>query len=199
VLTPGGVRIDTFFPSVEREPVPTLLYSGVLNDPRKGVAMLLEAVAIMARTEPGLRLWLSGPGDAESLLSKAPAAARERTEVLPLGTPEDQPKRYSAAWATVLPSIAEAFGLSLVESLACGTPIVAVADAALPELARTGIGSLSPPGDASALAAACVEALGLSKDAGIRERCREASQAYDWDAAVAPAVEAIYESGLRAL
>ena len=191
-LTPGGVRLARFRPGTERMSEPTLLYSGALDEPRKNVATLLEAVAILSRTEPRVRLWLSGPGDASALLERAPAAARERTDVLPLGSPDDQPQRYGAAWATVYPTQNEAFGLVLVESLACGTPVVASDHASLPELVEDGAGTMARLGDAHALAEACASALELAQRPGIRDECRAVAARHDWDTAVAPRIEALY-------
>jgi phosphatidylinositol alpha-mannosyltransferase len=190
-LTPGGVRLDRFQPAQQRAPVPTLLYSGALEEPRKGVAGLLEAVAVLARTVPDLRLWLSGPGNAARLLADAPREARERTELLPLGTP-DMAGVYGSAWATVLPSTFEAFGLTLLESLACGTPIVGMDHGALPELVRPSHGALAAPGDPDSLAEACGRALELATDADIVERCRTAATPFDWDSGLAPEFERLY-------
>jgi glycosyltransferase involved in cell wall biosynthesis len=192
--TPGGVRLSRFAPAERRTPRPTLLYSGVLDEPRKRLADLLEAVAILARTEPDVRLWLSGPGDPTALLARAPTEARVRTALLPLGTPDLAPV-YGQAWATVLPSTHEAFGLVLVESLACGTPIVAADHAALPELVAPGVGALAAPEDPAALAVACAEAIELARDPATVERCREQAVPFDWDTGIAPAVEALYEGG----
>jgi phosphatidylinositol alpha-mannosyltransferase len=190
-LTPGGVRLDRFQPAGQRAPVPTLLYSGALEEPRKGVAGLLEAVARLARTVPDVRLWLSGPGDAARLLADAPREARERTEVLPLGTPE-MAGVYGSAWATVLPSTFEAFGLTLLESLACGTPVVGTDHGALPELVRPAHGALAAPDDPDSLAKACGRALELATDPDIVERCRTAATPYDWDTSLSPAFERLY-------
>ncbi|MES4793150.1 MAG: hypothetical protein C4321_09370, partial [Chloroflexota bacterium] len=77
---------------------------------------------------PDVAVWLSGPGDASALLAAAPPEARARTTVLPLGEPTAQHERYGRAWVTTLPSRGDSFGMVLVESLACGTPIVAAAD-----------------------------------------------------------------------
>ena len=191
-LTRGGVSTSVFTPAATRASRPTLLYSGVLTVSRKHVALLLEAVALLAARMPDVELWLSGSGDPSELLAKAPPAARERTTVLPIGSPADQPARYGQAWATVLPSVHEAFGLALVESLACGTPIVGADDAALPELVRPGVGALATPGDAASLATACEAALGLASEPGITDRCRAAAEPYDWDRSVAPEIEALY-------
>jgi glycosyltransferase involved in cell wall biosynthesis len=193
-LTPGGVRLDRFQPNVPREPKPTLLYSGVLDVPSKGVGTLLEAVALLSEREPAVKLWLSGSGDPTRLLAAAPRAAVERTEILPIGEPYDQSARYSAAWATVLPSVGEAFGLVLVESLACGTPIVGTDDSAPPEIVEPGIGTLAAPRDARALADACARALALAADPSTSERCREVAKRHDWDTAVVPTMEEVYLS-----
>ncbi len=192
-LTPGGVRLDAFRPVAPRESAPTILYSGVLTEPRKGVATLLNAVAMLAEREPRVRLWLSGSGDATALLRAAPRAAVDRTEVLPLGRPGDQPERYSRAWVTALPSVDEAFGLALVESLACGTPIVAADDAALPELIEPEIGALAVPRDVASLADACAAALEIcGGDERARETCRDAARRHDWDSSVTLRTEAAY-------
>ena len=84
----------------------------------------------------------------------------------------------------------------LVESLACGTPVVVADHSSLPELAQPGVGVVArigePPGNPAALADACAKALALAREDGIRERCRAAAEPYDWDGAVAPMVESLY-------
>jgi glycosyltransferase involved in cell wall biosynthesis len=200
-ITPGGVHLSRFRPVAERAAEPTLLFSGVLDEGRKGVAELLQAVAILASTEPRVRLWLSGPGDADGLLRAAPAEARDRTEVLPLGKPEDQPRRYASAWVTALPARYEAFGLVLIESLACGTPVVVADHSSLPELAQPGVGVVAGigelPGNPAALADALAQALTLARENGIVERCRAAAEPYDWDEGIVPMVEALYHGTIR--
>jgi glycosyltransferase involved in cell wall biosynthesis len=192
-LTPGGVHLDDFTMSSQRADRPTLVYAGALTVSRKHVGDLLEATAILSTRRPDVCLRLVGPGDPSALLAAAPEAARERTEVI---APDDAdlPKIYAEAWATVLPSVNEAFGIVLVESLACGTPIVVCDDAAPPELARPGVGEIAAPRDPVSLAQACERALDLAVQDGIEERCRAAAVPYDWDTRIAPAVEALYRT-----
>ncbi len=191
VLIPGGVRLSEFAP-VEREPNPTVLFSGALDEPRKGLGTLLEAIAIVAEEEPDVVLWVSGAGDAGPILAKGPAAALERTTVLPLGAPEEQGGRYGRAWATSLPSEGDSFGLVLIESLASGTPIVAADDGAPPELVRPGIGAMTRLHDPESLADGLREAFALARHPATADACRAAASAYDWDQGLAPWLERLY-------
>jgi phosphatidylinositol alpha-mannosyltransferase len=194
IVVPGGVDLTSFAPAAARTATPTLLFSGALTEPRKGIATLLEALPIVARTEPEVRLWLSGPGDPSPFLDDAPSEAVERTDVLGAGESHLQHERYGAAWATCLPSVADSFGMVLVESLACGTPIVVSTDGAPKELVEPGVnGELCEPGDAQGLAAACLRAIALARDPGTTIASRSAAARFDWDQGLAPYCEAVYE------
>ena len=190
VLTPGGVRLDRFPLTSGRAPQPTLLYAGTFDDPMKNLPLLLDAVATLATWEPDIRLVMTGPGDPSPHLRTAPEAARARTEVLPLGTP-DLASVYGRAWVTVLASKWESFALTLIESLACGTPIVATRHGAGPERVPDGTGVLCEPDDLESFVAACEQALSLARDPATPARCRTAAMPYDWDALV-PLYERIY-------
>jgi phosphatidylinositol alpha-mannosyltransferase len=193
VVTPGGVNLAEMRPAARRADHPVLLFSGAITEPRKGVATLLEALPIIAESEPGVELWLSGPGDPAALVDAAPAAARPRTTLLGLGEIHDQAARYGQAWATVLPSVNDSFGQALLESLACGTPIVASTNAAVPELVTPGItGSLCQAGDAGSVASACLQTIELARLPATVEACREFAAPYDWLTGLAPRYERYY-------
>ncbi len=191
-LIPGGVRLDEFRPAPSRAERPTLLFSGALDEPRKGVNVLLDALGVLASERPDVRLWLSGPGDPSEVLATAPDVARARTDVLPLGEPADQAGRYAEAWVTVLPSTHESFGMVLLESLACGTPIVVTNHSAPPELVTPATGLVCEPNDPSSLAAALAAALDLSQKPETVDACRAFARRYDWDEALAPHLEELY-------
>lgn len=85
-----------------------------------------------------------------------------------LGPLKDVAPLYQAADIAVVPSHFEALGLSALEALACGTPVVASAVGGLLDFMQDDVnGALCPPQDASALA----DALGrLLRDADLRNR-----------------------------
>jgi phosphatidylinositol alpha-mannosyltransferase len=196
VVVPGGVDLGRFVPAEARDSAPTILFSGAITVPRKGVSVLLEALPLVAETEPEVQLWLSGPGDPGELLASAPPGARERTHVLGLGEPDGQPDRYGRAWVTCLPSTFDSFGMVLVESLACGTPVVTTTHSAPREVVDVGVtGELCAPSDPPALAAALVRGIELTRRPGTVEACRAAAEPFDWDRGVAPLVERLYSNG----
>ena len=197
-LLPGGVDTSTFVPTDVRSPHPTILFSGAIDEPRKGVATLLEALPLIAEVEPDVRLQLSGPGDATALLSAATSVARERTDLLGRGSIGDQPGRYARAWTTALPANHETFGLVLLESLSSGTPVVAADNSALPEMVTPGVtGSLCTFGDAASVAAACISSIALARRGDIADACRASAEPYDWFRGVAPICIDAYQSALE--
>ena len=110
-----------------------------------------------------------------------------------------------AAWRraslAVVPSVwPEPFGMVAMEALAAGTPVVASATGALPEVVRDGVdGVLVPPGDARALAAA-VRALVGDDDRRLRLAANARAGAARFEPmAVAAKVDAVYERALDAV
>lgn len=185
-VVPPGVRWAEHAPGV-RERRPTLLYAGSLTESRKGLGLLLEAAALLRREVPGLQLWLLGQG--------APPAGLDRdlvTRCELVGSAELR-HAYATAWATVLPSTAESFGMTLVESLASGTPVVARVDGGGPAeiVDSDDVGRLAGP-SADSLARACAEVLELAGRASTAAACREHARRYDWDEVVVPALLEVY-------
>jgi glycosyltransferase involved in cell wall biosynthesis len=196
VVVPGGVSMETFRPAPEREQEPTILFSGAITEPRKGVALLLQALPIVAETEPGVQLWLSGPGDTSQLLADAPPEARERTHSLGLGEADRQHERYGRAWLTALPSTHDSFGMALIESLACGTPLVTTTHGAPPELVTEGVtGEICQPNEPEDLARALLRCFELSRRPDTVDACRASAERFDWDKGLAPLCERLYMGG----
>lgn len=104
------------------------------------------------------------------------------------------PFYYAAATVTVLPSLAvESFGLVLVESMACGTPVVASDLPGVRSVVAQGAGVLVPPGDDDALTRAIGRLLDGSSGERLEDIGRDVRMRYAWDAVV-DTLEALYSA-----
>lgn len=196
-VLPPGVRIDQFVPDLHaRTGPPRLLFSSDAGDRRKRVDLALAATAMLTSRRPGIRLELGGPGDHSWALARlgGDAAARAPVDVLGTGDLDAVPSRYRAATATVLPADDEAFGLVLVESLACGTPVVCVRSGGPPEIVDDDrIGRVADAGDPVSLAAALDAVVDLAADPATPARCAQHARRWGWVEAIGPAHEALYD------
>lgn len=135
-VIPCGVDLKRFVPherQLARERLglkrhqPVLLFVGRL-DPFKGPDLLLKAAAMMKKQAQVVIVGGETTGDKEvEQLRELAVQLKISKRVLFLGARPQQelPVLYSAADVTVIPSYHESFGLAAVESLACGTPVVA--------------------------------------------------------------------------
>jgi phosphatidyl-myo-inositol alpha-mannosyltransferase len=148
-----------------------VLFVGRADEPRKGFAVLREAMARLEAETPG------------AFVLDAVGPATERGEV----SAAELSAAYAAADVCAVPSVGgESFGLVALEALAHGTPVVASRIRGYADwLDGAGAGRLVPAGDAGALA----EGLrALTADAVEHARCaaraREVAERYDWNRGV---------------
>lgn len=171
-----GVDLDAFTPGVHRAERPTLACAAAADDGRKRVGLLLRAFAHVRRERPDARLLLTQPRD--------PRMARNLTGQHPgleLVAPEqDVGQMFREAWVSGLTSYNEAFGLVLVESLACGTPVFAAREGGVPEIVdRPEVGRLFEGDDEREVARVVLETLELAEDPGTAAACRARAEAFD--------------------
>jgi phosphatidylinositol alpha-mannosyltransferase len=178
-VLPPGIRPDVFQPNLSpRQGGPTFLFAAAADDPRKRLPVLLDALTLLLDEISEARLVIGGPGELPTPIDRRVRAA---ITTLGAGTADDVARRYRDATATVLPSVDEAFGLVLVESLACGTPVVAVRSGGPCEIVAPGVGALATPDDPASLATAMAEVAGLAADPQTPARCVARAQQWSWD------------------
>lgn len=112
-----------------------LLFVGTLK-PHKS---LLQVVQALARPEVPADVQLAVAASADPRYPEVPAMVinlglQKRVHFLGHVDKERLPALYGAARATLLPSTYESFGLPMIESMACGTPVIAAPFASLPEV-----------------------------------------------------------------
>lgn len=194
LVLPPGIRLCRFPPELSpRSGPPVVLFSASLADPRKRAPLALEAFTLFRRRHPGARLVLSGPGEPAELLSGVDDATRAAVETPGVGVPDEIPGRYRRATVTFLPAAREAFGLCLVESLACGTPVVCTDEGGMAELVDPTVGRVAAASPA-ALAVALEEAVHLAAQPSTPARCAGRARRWDWETVVGPAHVEIYRA-----
>lgn len=138
---------------------PTILYVGEYG-PHKGFAEAFAVAGAVAQAGLPHRLAMVGhlapwyEPSVRDLLRAAPSP--DRVDLL--GYVDDVVAAYQEADALIVTSRYEGFCLPALEAMACGTPVVAFANSALPEVVGEA-GVLVPDGDVPAFAAAVVELL----------------------------------------
>jgi glycosyltransferase involved in cell wall biosynthesis len=154
----------------------------------KGLDLVVDAVARLARSGlPDLRLVVAGTGNyLESLKKHArDTGAADFVQFAGRVTEEEKVELYRQAWALVMTSPKEGWGLTCLEAQACGTPVIASDSPGLREAVRheTG-GLLVPHGNADRLAEAMRR---IVTDAELRERLKRGALSFaaefSWDRA----------------
>jgi glycosyltransferase involved in cell wall biosynthesis len=158
-VVPPPVDLDAFVPGDGRAATPTVVCPADRTEPRKRVDLLVEAVRCM----DGVRLVLDGRGPA---LSEPFVELRDFDDRAALAA------AYREAHVAALPSWGEAFGLVLVESMACGTPSVGPT-AELYD--RPGVGEAFDGDDPAELAAALERAMAQADPQACRARAQDFS------------------------
>lgn len=130
----NGVDTDWYRPGTKADR-PTILYLGRLKR-YKHIERLLAAVAAL----PQVHLDIAGDGDQREVIEEQVRELGIEDRVTLHGFVDEERKRelLQAAWVNATASVAEGWGLSVMEAAACGTPSVAVAHGGLTESIRDG-------------------------------------------------------------
>lgn len=162
----------------------------------KGVRYMIEAMRFVSAAIPNAHLVIAGDG---ALRLSLEAMARKQgvaraISFLGAVPPISIPALFATGECFVCPSVAEGFGISVIEALAAGVPVVAACVGGIPDIITDGVdGTLVPPRNPEALALGVIQIL--------RDNARRAcfsmagklrAKEFDWDVVV-PRVYALFE------
>jgi glycosyltransferase involved in cell wall biosynthesis len=193
-IIPIGVDIDRFGPisrqRIETEERKVLFFLGLLDQfhKYKGLDYLLEALSIVKKRVPYVKLLVGGAG--ELLNYYQDMAIRlglsDNVEFLGFISEDMLAHCYNRCDAFVLPSISskqEGFGIVLLEAMACGRPIISTDIVGVAEdVKRCNAGKIVGPKDVNALADAILDIItneALAEEMGMRGR-RLVEEKYTW-------------------
>jgi phosphatidyl-myo-inositol alpha-mannosyltransferase len=202
VEIPNGVDVGFFegaspLPGYPRDGG-TIGFVGRFTEPRKGMAVLLDALRLLEL--PDLRLLVVGRGDVDELKVQAGPELADRLVLL--GQVDDEVKARALRSVDVYcaPNTGgESFGVILTEAMSAGTPVVASDLDAFRRVLDDGrAGVLTPVGDPAALAAALRDLLAdPARRVDLAAAARRRVAMFDWSV-VAGQVMRVYEQAIAA-
>ncbi|MFG1807008.1 glycosyltransferase family 4 protein [Streptomyces sp. NPDC049040] len=198
VVIPNGVDVD-FFAGAEPRPQwqgDTIGFMGRIDEPRKGLPVLMRALPAILAERPQTRLLVAGRGDAEEAVATLPEQMRGRVEFLGMVSDEDKARLLRSVDLYVAPNTGgESFGIILVEAMSAGAPVLASdLDAFAQVLAQGEAGELFANEDADALAAAALRLLAdPERRSGLSARGSAHVRRFDWSS-VGADILSVYET-----
>ncbi len=185
-IIPNGVDTEWFaHPSgrIEKyeDGAPNVLFLGRL-DPRNGLDTLLDAFPRVLEKKPEARLVVVGDGPMRSMYEKQAKDLLGKKIFFEGQINGNRPDYFAASKAFCYPATKASFGITLLEAMAAGTPIVAADNEGFRDVIRDGVnGLLVPQNDPRALAKALVT---IIEDPSMAQRLsiegRRKAEQYSW-------------------
>jgi glycosyltransferase involved in cell wall biosynthesis len=167
------------------------------NQPRKNLRGILQALSLIKQQGLPVRLWKIS--DDFNAADKCFIEAHELEESIEYLGYLDKPtlvKAYNAADALIAPSFHEGFGITLLEAMACGTPVITSEVSAMPEVVGNA-GVLVDPSQSRSIADAIYR---LYSDPGycqdLRQKGLQRVQSFTWEK-VAAQMSGVYQQTLN--
>jgi phosphatidylinositol alpha-mannosyltransferase len=201
VVIPNGVNVARFASAAPRPrwqgtpEAPTVAFLGRIDEPRKGLPVLAEAMGGVLGQFPRARLLVAGPGDAQAATARMEPPVAAASEFLGTVCDEDKAALLASADVYVAPHTgAESFGIVLIEAMSAGAPVVASDLPAFVRVLDDGRAGLTfPTEDSAALARAVIA---VTQDRALRQRLaaagRRRAQVFDWPLVVEDVI-AVYD------
>ena len=200
VIIPNGIYANRYTEgkSIEKWSGNTIGFIGRFEEPRKGLSVLVDALPVISRFAPDVKILVAGPGDPTKVMENIDPQLRQRFEFLGKITEEEKADFMSSVAVYVAPNTGgESFGIILAEALAGGACVVASDIPAFDDLLGHGeFGALFESESSTELAKVVIDLLrDEKKRKGLSSRGKERAKTFDWTV-VAEQIYSVYEMSI---
>ena len=200
VIIPNGIYANRYTDgkATEKWSGNTIGFIGRFEEPRKGLSVLIDALPVISRFAPDVKIFVAGPGDPAEVIEGIDPQLRQRFEFLGKITESEKADFMSSVAVYVAPNTGgESFGIILAEALAGGACVVASDIPAFDDLLGHGeFGALFESESSTELAKVVIDLLrDETKRKELSARGKERSKMFDWTV-VAQQIYSVYEMSI---
>ncbi len=200
VIIPNGIYANRYTEGkrIEIWSGNTIGFIGRFEEPRKGLSVLVDALPVISRFAPDVKILVAGPGDPAKVMENIDPQLRQRFEFLGKITEDEKADFMSSVAVYVAPNTGgESFGIILAEALAGGACVVASDIPAFDDLLGHGeFGALFESESATELAKVVIDLLrDDEKRKELSSRGKERAKLFDWTV-VAEQIYSVYEMSI---
>ena len=200
VIIPNGIYANRYTEGkrIEKWSGNTIGFIGRFEEPRKGLSVLVDALPVISRFAPDVKVLVAGPGDPADVIENIDPQLRQRFEFLGKISEDEKADFMSSVAVYVAPNTGgESFGIILAEALAGGACVVASDIPAFDDLLGQGeFGALFESESSTELAKVVIDLLrDESKRKELSSRGKERAKLFDWTV-VAQQIYSVYEMSI---
>ena len=200
VIIPNGIYANRYTDgkAIEKWSGNTIGFIGRFEEPRKGLSVLVDALPVISRFAPDVKIFVAGPGDPAEVIEGIDPQLRQRFEFLGKITESEKADFMSSVAVYVAPNTGgESFGIILAEALAGGACVVASDIPAFDDLLGHGeFGALFESESSTELAKVVIDLLrDETKRKELSARGKERAKMFDWTV-VAQQIYSVYEMSI---
>ena len=200
VIIPNGIYANRYTDgkAIEKWSGNTIGFIGRFEEPRKGLSVLVDALPVISRFAPDVKIFVAGPGDPAEVIEGIDPQLRQRFEFLGKITESEKADFMSSVAVYVAPNTGgESFGIILAEALAGGACVVASDIPAFDDLLGHGeFGALFESESSTELAKVVIDLLrDEAKRKELSARGKERAKMFDWTF-VAQQICSVYEMSI---
>ena len=200
VIIPNGIYANRYTDgkTIEKWSGNTIGFIGRFEEPRKGLSVLIDALPVISRFAPDVRIFVAGPGDPAEVIEGIDPQLRQRFEFLGKITESEKADFMSSVAVYVAPNTGgESFGIILAEALAGGACVVASDIPAFDDLLGHGeFGALFESESSTELAKVVIDLLrDETKRKELSAHGKERAKMFDWTV-VAQQIYSVYEMSI---